>query len=125
MKLCNTPRFFFKKKLRLLSNDQFKYVYERNFRIHVKSFIILRCINNLNYPRLGMSIAKKNIIRSHDRNRIKRLIRESFRLIQHNLLLMDFIIIVKKNTHLLKNNSILFFLQNIWRFNSKKNFKYK
>ncbi|VFP83463.1 Ribonuclease P protein component [Buchnera aphidicola (Cinara laricifoliae)] len=116
------PQFFFSKKLRLLSNDQFKHVYNKNFKINIKPFIMLRCLNCLKFPRLGISIAKKNIMYAHDRNRIKRLIRESFRLIQHNLLFMDFIIIVKKNTHLLSNNNILYFLQTLWCYNKKNNF---
>ncbi|VFP80934.1 Ribonuclease P protein component [Buchnera aphidicola (Cinara kochiana kochiana)] len=115
-------QFFFSKKLRLLSNNQFQCVYNKNYKIDIKSFIMLRCLNYLKFPRLGISIAKKNIMYAHDRNRIKRLIRESFRLIQHNLLLMDFIIIVKKNTHLLSNSNILRFLQKLWCYNNKNNF---
>ncbi len=40
--------------------------------------------NGLGYPRLGMSVGRKvgNAVR---RNRIRRLIRESFRLMQHDL----------------------------------------
>ena len=41
--------------------------------------------NNLEHPRLGLTVAKKHLKRAHDRNRIKRLVRESFRLSQHNL----------------------------------------
>jgi ribonuclease P protein component len=48
--------------------------------------------NSLDYPRIGLAISKKNIKFSHQRNYIKRLIRESFRLRQNELPKMDFIV---------------------------------
>ncbi|VFP87756.1 Ribonuclease P protein component [Buchnera aphidicola (Cinara piceae)] len=104
----------FKKKLRLLSNIQFQNVYIQKKRIYTKRFVMFICLNHVHFPRLGISISKKNVSYAHDRNRIKRLIKESFRLVQNNLLLMDFIVIVKKNIHLLSNKSIFYFLQKLW-----------
>ncbi|MGI4816700.1 MAG: ribonuclease P protein component [Janthinobacterium lividum] len=114
-------RFFLKKKSRLLLNVQFQKIYNKNYRIHTKNFLMFMYINYLQFPRLGVSVSKKNVARSHDRNRIKRLVKESFRLVQHNLLLMDFIIIVKKNIHLLNNNKIFYFLKQLWSYKSKDN----
>ncbi|VFP84779.1 Ribonuclease P protein component [Buchnera aphidicola (Cinara splendens)] len=114
-------RFSLKKKSRLLLNVQFQTIYNKNYKIHTKNFLMFMYTNYLQFPRLGISISKKNVARSHDRNRIKRLVKESFRLVQHNLLLMDFIIIVKKNIHLLKNNKIFFFLKKLWSYKSKNN----
>ncbi|VFP81310.1 ribonuclease P protein component [Buchnera aphidicola] len=107
-------QFSFKKKLRLLSNIQFQNVYIQKRRIYTKKFIMFICLNHFKFPRLGISISKKNITYAHDRNRIRRLIKESFRLVQNNLLLMDFIIIVKKNINLLSNKSVFYFLQKLW-----------
>ncbi|VFP77581.1 ribonuclease P protein component [Buchnera aphidicola] len=114
-------RFSLKKKSRLLLNVQFQKIYNKNYKIHTKHFLMFMHTNYLQFPRLGISISKKNVARSHDRNRVKRLIKESFRLVQHNLLFMDFIIIVKKNIHLLNNSKIFFFLKKLWSYKSKNN----
>lgn len=46
--------------------------------------------------RIGLTVAKKNVKRAHERNRIKRLTRESFRLRQHELPPMDFVVVAKR-----------------------------
>lgn len=46
--------------------------------------------------RIGLTVAKKNVKRAHERNRIKRLTRESFRLRQHELPPMDFVVVAKE-----------------------------
>ncbi|WP_075433634.1 ribonuclease P protein component [Buchnera aphidicola] len=110
----NTPYFAFSKKLRLLSNIAFQRCNDKKNKAHTTEFIRLVSLNHLNFPRLGISISKKNIKKSHERNRIKRLIRESFRLSQYTLVSMDFCIIVKKNVQLLTNNIIFSVLKKLW-----------
>jgi ribonuclease P protein component len=48
--------------------------------------------NEESYPRLGMNIAKKNIRSAVTRNQVKRLIRESFRFSQHELVGLDIVV---------------------------------
>ena len=50
------------------------------------------------YPRLGMLISKKNCRLAVDRNRIKRMIREHFRLAQHTLVGMDVVVMLRSST---------------------------
>lgn len=54
--------------------------------------------NNIDYPRLGLIVAKKVARRAVDRNRIKRLLREYFRVNQHNHVTvnMDWVIRLKR-----------------------------
>lgn len=106
--------YFFKKQSRLLSTLQFQAVYKKHIKIIRSEFICLGRINDLNFPRLGISISKKKIKKSHDRNRIKRLIRESFRTKQNKLISMDMIIIVKKDLKLKDNKFIIHRLQSLW-----------
>ena len=47
--------------------------------------------------RLGIVVAKKNIKLAVDRNRLKRLVRESFRKQQLGLLGLDIVVIIKKD----------------------------
>ena len=80
----------FSRELRLLTPTQFKNVFEQPFRASTPEITILARKNNLEHPRLGLTVAKKHLKRAHDRNRIKRLVRESFRLSQHNLIIKRF-----------------------------------
>lgn len=49
----------------------------------------------MNSPRLGLAIAKRYVRRASDRNRIKRLTRETFRLNQHKLAGIDFVVMAR------------------------------
>ena len=48
--------------------------------------------NQVGFPRLGMIVAKRVLGRAVDRNRVKRCIRESFRLVLPELPACDFVV---------------------------------
>lgn len=50
--------------------------------------------------RLGTAVAKKILKRAVDRNRVKRLIRESFRLKQHDLAGLDLVVMCARGIDL-------------------------
>ncbi|MEN1634569.1 ribonuclease P protein component, partial [Pseudomonas aeruginosa] len=64
---------------------------------------------------IGLTVAKKNVRRAHERNRIKRLTRESFRLRQHELPAMDFVVVAKKGVADLDNRALSEALEKLWR----------
>lgn len=99
-------KYSYNKRLRLLSVLQYKKVFRYAYKITFKELTIFGKINDIKYPRLGISISKKYVRKAHQRNYLKRLIREFFRLYQYNFLLMDFIVVVKQKTS--KNNRKLF-----------------
>ena len=66
-------------------------------RVSDAYFTVLAKTNRLPFARLGFAIAKKKVKRAVDRNRIKRVIREAFRLQQHDLGNFDFVVIAKLN----------------------------
>ncbi|NIH16791.1 MAG: ribonuclease P protein component [Buchnera aphidicola (Periphyllus lyropictus)] len=107
-------KFSFKKKLKLLTSLQYKNVFKNSYQVRFKKIIILGCKNYINYPRLGISIKKKDVKKSYQRNYLKRLIREFFRLHKENFLLMDFIVIVKKKFSRLENRIFLRNLKYLW-----------
>ncbi len=76
---------------------------------------ILGRLNALGHPRIGLTVAKKNVKRAHERNRIKRLTRESFRLRQHELPSMDFVVVAKKGVADLDNRALAEALEKLWR----------
>ncbi|CAL4317683.1 ribonuclease P protein component [Buchnera aphidicola] len=106
--------YFFKKKSRLLKSKNFKYVFSNPYSKNTFQINVLSRFNLLDYPRLGLSVSRKNIKDAYKRNTIKRVIRETFRLLQHELISMDFIVIAKKNIIYLNNKNIMSILENIW-----------
>ena len=63
----------------LRKNQEFDWVYSRGRRLHGKGFSLIYADGSTDWNRLGISVRKKTG-RAVDRNRIKRIIREAFRL---------------------------------------------
>lgn len=59
-------------------------------------FTLLRRKNQVGFPRLGMVVAKRNARRAVDRNTVKRMIRESFRMRKAGLKASDYVVILKR-----------------------------
>ena len=97
----------FSRELRLLTPTQFKNVFEQPFRASTPEITILARKNNLEHPRLGLTVAKKHLKRAHDRNRIKRLS-------QHNLPSCDFVFVAKRGIGQLDNQTFLQTLDKLW-----------
>lgn len=71
-------------------------------------------------PRLGLVIAKKNVRLAVKRNRLKRLIRESFRHKQHHLPAIDAIVLARRGTENLNNIEITKILNDLWQRVAKR-----
>lgn len=80
---------------RLKRPEEFKLVFSSKQRSSDKSFLFLARQNDLNQARLGLAVPKKHISKSVDRNKLKRIIRESFRLRQKQLEGKDVVVVVK------------------------------
>ena len=82
---------------RLLIPRQFKAVFDSpSGKIPGKNVLLLARENGLDHPRIGMVIGKKSVKLSVERNRLKRLIRESFRLNQDLLGGWDIVVVARK-----------------------------
>jgi ribonuclease P protein component len=79
-----TPRLLFPPTHRLKSPEDFKRVYDRKRSVSDANLIVYACENALPHARLGVSVSKK-VGGAIVRNRFKRLFREAFRLLQHEL----------------------------------------
>ena len=75
--------------------------------------------NNLRQSRLGLAIAKRSVRRAVDRNRIKRLIRESFRYHHKELPSLDIVVMAKYNTAASTNSELFTSLEAHWQRLSK------
>ncbi|NIG99368.1 MAG: ribonuclease P protein component [Buchnera aphidicola (Periphyllus acericola)] len=107
-------KYSLNKNFRLLTSRQYKFVLKNSYKVQFNEIIILGRVNNFNYPRLGISISKQNVRNSVERNYIKRLVREFFRVHKNNLLLMDYVVIVKKKIFRYKNRIFLNKLKYLW-----------
>ena len=76
--------FPFSKSQRIHSNRDFAGIYELNQRADDQYLLIFAAVNQRNSTRIGLSVSKKhgNAVR---RMKLKRLLREAFRLTQHEL----------------------------------------
>ena len=104
----------FSRELRLLTPVQFKAVFEQPFRASTPQLTLLARENSLENPRLGLTVAKKHLKRAHDRNRIKRIVRESFRLKQQQLPCYDFVFVAKAGIGKLSNTELFEILEKLW-----------
>ncbi|WP_367670771.1 ribonuclease P protein component [Sodalis-like secondary symbiont of Drepanosiphum platanoidis] len=70
--------------------------------------------NNIKNPRIGICVSKKYINKSFNRNKFKRIVRESFRIKKNNLPNMDFIIKINSKLKNIKNKHIFKILEILW-----------
>jgi ribonuclease P protein component len=79
------PEFSFPKELRLQKSAEFKKVYENGFRFNGQYMTAFILPGETQIHKLGVTASKKGIGKAFQRNRAKRLLRESFRLSSENL----------------------------------------
>ncbi len=107
--------YTFPAERRLLRASEFKAVFDHAvYKVHQSGFMLL-AIPLETAPRLGLVIAKRKIRRAHERNRVKRLARESFRLHQHRLPPLDIVLMAKADAQVLSNEELHQQLQVAWQ----------
>jgi ribonuclease P protein component len=77
-------RYTFRKSHRLTHAREFEAVFDTRVRESKGPLTIYALPNKLEHPRLGISISRRVGI-APKRNRIKRLLRDAFRFLQHDL----------------------------------------
>jgi len=109
------PRLHFQRRMRLLSAKDYERVFQNPQKSSSKALTVLARHSGRELARLGLAIPRKQIRRAVERNRIKRLIRESFR--RHQDLLHGLDVVVIGRSDLLKKNTQWVFehLENHWR----------
>lgn len=112
LRACSGEQF--SRHVRLLKPDEYSRVFKNPIRSSDRYLTILAVQSETEYARLGLAISKKNAKRAVDRNRIKRIIRESFRLVQHELPAIDLVIMAKPVTKSANNQQIHHSLQEHW-----------
>ena len=75
-----TPRETFRPHERIKDPGEFRRAFDARRSVSDEVLIIYGVENGLDHCRLGISVSRKKVRRATARNRIKRLIREAFRL---------------------------------------------
>ncbi|NGY06489.1 ribonuclease P protein component [Solimonas terrae] len=104
----------FPRRARLLKPAEFKAVFEGGARIHERGLTAVSVANNLAHARLGLAISKKALPLSVDRNRLKRKIRDTFRLNHRNLPAVDLVILAKPGSRTLTAPQMRQCLERLW-----------
>jgi ribonuclease P protein component len=71
--------------------------------------------NALGHARLGLAISKRVSKRAVERNRIKRLLRESFRRVRHQLPAVDMMVMAREQAAGVPGSQLLAELDGLWK----------
>jgi len=105
----------FTRQSRLTAAAEFDNVFRDGRRSADDLFTILYRANGLGYPRLGLAIAKKRVRHATGRNRLKRLIRESFRAARPDLGGTDVVVMARDKAGGADNAAVFASLEHHWQ----------
>ena len=108
----------FSREQRLLNAGDFQRVFDNSkIKASTRELLILGATNSLGHSRIGFIIAKKNIRTAVHRNRIRRIIREYFRMHCHELNAqnsVDLVILARKGFDQRSNSEISSIFSSLW-----------
>ncbi len=70
--------------------------------------------NALGHPRIGLAVSRRVSKKAVQRNRLKRIVRESFRRHQHELGAIDYVVIAKLGAAAQVNRALRAQMDNLW-----------
>jgi len=109
----------FPKACRLSKPSQFRIVFDSNRRSADSLFLVIAAENGLDHARLGLAVSKRNARAAVSRNRVKRIIRESFRKSRAQLAGLDVVVVSQKRTAAADRDKLLNSLNKHWEAISK------
>lgn len=104
----------------MLTPAQFKTVFTNPIKASSAEITLLAVPNEMQHPRLGLTVAKRHVKRANQRNRIKRVIRNSFRLNQHDLPPLDIVVLVRGGVLDMDNEQLRKLVEKLWRKLSRR-----
>ena len=110
----------FPKSHRLLKPSDYSRVFnDVTLKVPHRNFLILASANSLGHAWVGLIFSKKNLRLAVQRNRIKRQVRETFRL-QSDLPGLDIIVLGRQGLDRLDNDTVRSSLNDLWHRVKKK-----
>jgi ribonuclease P protein component len=111
----------FPRSCRLLTAADYKAVFDgAELKVSSKYFLILARVTTPHSARVGLIIAKKNVKKAVQRNRLKRQIRQAFRVNKDLLEHLDLVVLAKKDADKLSNPAVASQLTHLWNDMSAK-----
>jgi ribonuclease P protein component len=108
------PGAAFGKNRRLLKSSDYTEVFDNNsVRVAHPNLLILSEPNGTEMPRLGLVIGKKNVPTAVARNKIKRVVRETFRLTELPVA-VDLVFLARKDLGKLSSAELSALIQQSW-----------
>ncbi len=105
----------FTRQQRLLKAAEYQSVFKQAYKSSDRYLVVLARNNGQDGARLGLAISKKRIKLAVGRNRLKRLIRESFRQNQSALSGLDCVILARTGVAHANNQTLLVSLARHWQ----------
>ncbi|WP_143870776.1 ribonuclease P protein component [Catenovulum sediminis] len=106
----------YKREYRLLTPADFQGVFDaKPKKFSCRYYTILAANNSLGYARLGFTISKKKAKFATQRNKIKRVVREHFRLTHADLPAIDMVFIAKQGISSADNEMLRHELSYTWK----------
>lgn len=101
------PGSRFPRRARLLLPREFDAVFKSGRRERGRFFVCVVAASSCGAPRIGFAVGKKHLPAAHDRNLVKRMARESFRLRRGQMPAVDLVLsprseIVRGDRHTLR-----------------------
>jgi ribonuclease P protein component len=109
------PTFTLGPERRLRRAAEFRQLYASGRRLVAEPFSAIVRVNQLGTARLGMSIAARTVRRAVQRNRLRRLIRESFRQRCGQLPALDIVIGVRSGVQAMSRAQLRESLERLWQ----------
>lgn len=110
MRAAGLPR-----ESRIRRASDFAAMRDASGRLGGRCFSVRYRANELGHARLGLAISKRVSKRAVDRNRIKRLVRESFRRVRHDLPPVDLLLMAREQAVDLPGHALLAELDTLWK----------
>ena len=88
-------RLRFPRSARLLTGRDYQRVMRGGTRVHTANLMLVVATGAGEQARLGLAVSRRRVRLAHERNRIKRVARETFRLGRHEMPAMDVVVLAK------------------------------
>lgn len=111
----DAAHFCYPKSIRLLDKKAYSFVFQDARRLRANFITVLHRPTLLEHARLGIIVPKKQVKRAVQRNQIKRIVRESFRMHQKEIRAIDMVFLGYKGVELLSNAQLRAQVDKLWQ----------